>query len=157
MILVAQELLRLVLDIHSQIRVVERQLVATRTHQKACVDVRQQICRLIHPNYVLETKSETLKHFPRYLKAAALRLDKLLRDPMRDIELQGQVARLEADWFGHKHLWAEDQDIKDFGWILEELRVAVFAQELRTPQPMSVKRASAIWKTLISRSGWVSK
>jgi ATP-dependent helicase HrpA len=93
-----------------------------------------------------------LQHFPRYLKAITLRLDKLRGDPARDAlklsEFRPQEQRywrLVAERKG-----AVDERMAEFRWLLEELRVSFFAQELRTPQPVSVKRLDKTWAQLNS-------
>ena len=91
-----------------------------------------------------------LQHFARYLKAIVLRLDKYRADPARDasklLELKPQEQRywrLVAERKG-----AVDDRMLEFRWLLEELRVSFFAQELRTPQPVSVKRLDKAWAQL---------
>ena len=81
-----------------------------------------------------------------------LRLDKLRADPERDAarlaELRPQEQRywrLVAERKG-----AADERMEDFRWLLEELRVSFFAQELRTPQPVSIKRLEKVWAQLNS-------
>jgi ATP-dependent helicase HrpA len=93
-----------------------------------------------------------LQHFPRYLKAVVLRLDKLRTDPARDAARMAEVKsedqrywRLVAERKG-----AQDARMQEFRWLLEELRVSLFAQELRTPQPVSAKRLQKAWGQLTS-------
>jgi len=93
-----------------------------------------------------------LQHFSRYLKAITLRLDKWRADPARDsarmAELKPQEQRfwrLVAERKG-----ASDARMQEFRWLLEELRVSFFAQELRTPQPVSLKRLEKVWAQLNS-------
>jgi ATP-dependent helicase HrpA len=88
-----------------------------------------------------------LQHLPRYLKAVTLRLEKIRSDPARDAsrlaELRPQEQRywrLVADRKGQV-----DARMQEFRWLLEELRVSFFAQELRTPQPVSLKRLDKAW------------
>jgi ATP-dependent helicase HrpA len=91
-----------------------------------------------------------LPHFTRYLKALVLRLEKIRSDPARDaaklLELKPQEQRywrLVAERKG-----VVDDRMLEFRWLLEELRVSFFAQELRTPQPVSVKRLDKAWSQL---------
>jgi ATP-dependent helicase HrpA len=79
---------------------------------------------------------------PRYLKAVVLRLDKLKADPARDAARLAELRPLEQR---HLRKLAErrgsrDSRLDEFRWWLEELRVSLFAQELKTPQPVSAKR-----------------
>ena len=93
-----------------------------------------------------------MQHLPRYLKAASLRLDKVRADPARDARLAAEVAGLEQPYrresAARARLGAEPAGVAQFRWLLEELRVALFAQELKTPVPVSVKRLSKLWETL---------
>ena len=93
-----------------------------------------------------------LQHLPRYLKAIMLRLDKLRADPARDA---ARLAELRPQEQRYWRLVAErkgavDERMQEFRWLLEELRVSFFAQELRTPQPVSVKRLDKLWAQLNS-------
>jgi ATP-dependent helicase HrpA len=119
-------------------------------------DMHQQLQGLIHQQFLKQTPYEYLVHLPRYLKAIVLRIDKLRTNPSRD-------AQMQRDWESIARVWQkmvqankgagqyggdQDQRLKEFRWQLEELRVALFAQELRTPTPMSVKRLEKILASL---------
>jgi ATP-dependent helicase HrpA len=106
------------------------------------------------PNdFVLATPWERLQHFPRYLKAAALRLDKLRADPARDARAAAEIAQFETllhrEEARQRKAGAVDPQLVQFRWLLEELRVQSFAQELRTPVPVSAKRLTKLWQTLV--------
>jgi ATP-dependent helicase HrpA len=81
-----------------------------------------------------------------------LRLDKLRADPPRDARLAADFAPLFRQWQHEqaKQLksGARDPQLEQFRWLLEELRVQIFAQELKTPVPVSVKRLTKIWQTM---------
>jgi ATP-dependent helicase HrpA len=92
-----------------------------------------------------------LHHFPRYLKAITARLDKYRADPARDAARLAELRPVEQRYW---RLVAErkgvaDERLHEFRWLLEELRVSFFAQELRTPQPVSVKRLEKAWGQLV--------
>jgi len=103
-------------------------------------------------DFVLATQWERLQHFSRYLKAAALRLDKLRADPARDARALGELAALETPWLREdakqRKTGVADPQLEQFRWLLEELRVQLFAQELRTPVPVSAKRLHKMWQTI---------
>jgi len=86
------------------------------------------------------------------LKAAALRLEKLRTDPQRDQRLAAELAALEQPF--RRELGARSRngaispELDQFGWLIEELRVSLFAQELRTPVPVSVKRLAKLWQSV---------
>ena len=86
------------------------------------------------------------------LKAISLRLDKLRADPARDAQ---RLAELRPQEQRYWRLVAErkgstDARMQEFRWLLEELRVSFFAQELRTPQPVSVKRLEKAWSQVLA-------
>lgn len=116
-------------------------------------DVTNQIQQLVHPQFVRQTPYEYLVHLPRYLKAASMRIDKIRLNPSRDAQLQQEWQSLHQPWT--KLLAAQkaydaavDPRLNDFRWQLEELRVALYAQELKTPTPMSSKRLQKILDSL---------
>jgi ATP-dependent helicase HrpA len=98
------------------------------------------------------TPWERLQHFPRYVKAASLRLDKLRADPARDARAAAEIAHFEVRWAREEARQRKggsvDPQLAQFRWLVEELRVQTFAQELRTPVPVSAKRLDKLWQTL---------
>jgi ATP-dependent helicase HrpA len=100
--------------------------------------------------FVRDTPYTQLAHYPRYLKAVAARIDKLRADPSRDARLGADLASLLTRY--QRALaalkGAPDEALQAFRWMLEELRVALFAQELRTPMPVSVKRLEKAWEAM---------
>ncbi|MDD5249597.1 MAG: ATP-dependent RNA helicase HrpA [Rhodocyclaceae bacterium] len=149
--LVAQEIARLLTTILTEHAALQKKLVAAnKAFPQACADIAAQLAALLPKGFVGATPFERLAHLPRYLKAAGLRLDKVRADAARD-------ARQMADWqslakpFEREHLAMRksgviDPFLEEFRWLLEELRVALFAQELRTPSPVSVKRLQKMWE-----------
>ena len=116
------------------------------------LDAAQQLQRLVPKRFLTATPYAQLQHFPRYLKAITARLEKWRGDPARDaarmVELKPQEQRywrLVAERKG-----ATDARMQEFRWLLEELRVSFFAQELRTPQPVSIKRLEKAWSQVNS-------
>jgi ATP-dependent helicase HrpA len=88
-----------------------------------------------------------LQHYARYLKAVTTRLDKLRADPARDAQRLAELRPLEQRYVRRlaERKGVADARLDEFRWLLEELRVSFFAQELRTPQPVSVKRLEKAW------------
>jgi len=125
---------------------------ASRAFPEACRDIQESTARLLSKRFVDETPYERLQHFPRYLKAAGLRLDKLRADPRRDARLAAELTPLCAQWLRDQAKQLKsggpDPQLEQFRWLLEELRVQLFAQELKTPVPVSVKRLSKMWQTM---------
>ena len=113
-------------------------------------DAAQQLARLMPKRFLLQSPLWPLQHFTRYLKAITARLDKYRADPARDAARLSELRPVEQRYW---RLVAERKGIMDdraqeFRWLLEELRVSFFAQELRTPQPVSVKRLEKAWVQL---------
>jgi len=98
-------------------------------------------------HFVAATPWLQLAHLPRYLKAVVLRLDKLRQDPARDAARLTELRPLEQRYVRKlaERKGAADARLDEFRWWLEELRVSLFAQELKTPQPVSAKRLDKIW------------
>ena len=96
-----------------------------------------------------------LGHLTRYLKAIAMRLEKLRTDSARDAQKLAELAPLQSNY---RRLLAQrkgepDTRLEEFRWLLEELRVSLFAQELRTPMPVSVKRLQKAFAVLSPPAG----
>ena len=91
-----------------------------------------------------------LPHLPRYLRAIALRLRKLREAPDKDRQRRGDIIRLWQECQRQLQQDAErerqDAERMRFRWLLEELRVSQFAQELKTILPVSVKRLEEQWE-----------
>jgi len=145
--LVAQEIARTATSILAAHAELQKKLAqAAKTHPQAAEDVKQQLARLLQPGWLRDMPWARLQHFPRYLKAAALRLEKLRADPARDARLSAELQPLLAGWLrARRPLSAE---LEQFGWLLEELRVSLFAQELKTPVPVSAKRLAKLWQSI---------
>jgi ATP-dependent helicase HrpA len=142
--LLAQEICRLAGTVLTEWQAVQKKLPAFKVHAAAVQDIEKQLGRLIGKRFIADTPFERLQHFPRYLKAVVLRLDKLRTNPARDAQLMAEYAPLWNDYARRATVLAKqdatDPQVEQFRWLLEELRVQLFAQELRTPAPVSVKR-----------------
>ena len=148
--LIANEVARLTGIILVDYAAAVRKIKDTKVQPDATADAAQQLQRLVGKRFLADTPWSQLHHFARYLKAIALRLDKLRADPARDT---AKLAELRPQEQRYWRLFAErkgvtDERMSEFRWLLEELRVSFFAQELRTPQPVSVKRLDKAWTQL---------
>jgi ATP-dependent helicase HrpA len=151
--LIAQEVTRAASGIIAEHAALAKKLKALESHfPQAVHEVREQVANLLAPGWLARTPWERLQHLPRYLKAASLRLEKLRADPARDARVAGEIAGLEQRYrreLARRSRSGEGSaELAQFGWLLEELRVSLFAQELRTPVPVSVKRLAKLWETL---------
>jgi ATP-dependent helicase HrpA len=120
---------------------------------RVAADLRAQLQRLVYKGFFSATRWEQLQHLPRYLKATTMRLDKVPGNPERDEKHAASIAEL---WKLYQERsdklrkgGAIDTRLEDFRWQIEELRVSLFAQELKTPYPVSVKRLRKIWESAV--------
>jgi ATP-dependent helicase HrpA len=150
--LIAQEVARLALNVLAEFAAATRKLKDSRPPKEVADDVAAQLQRLCGKRFLACTHWAALQHFPRYLKAATLRLDKFRADPGRDVQRLGELRPLEQRYLRRlaELKGAHDARLEEYRWLLEELRVSLFAQELRTPQPVSVKRLDKAWAQMSS-------
>ena len=148
--LIAQEVARTAGAILIDYAAALRKLKDSRVPKEVADDITGQLQRLVPKRFIAQTHWSQLHHLPRYLKAVVLRLDKWRADPVRDAQRLAELRPLEtrytrrlADLKG-----TDDNRLTEYRWLLEELRVSLFAQELRTPQPVSVKRLDKVWAQL---------
>jgi len=148
--LIASEVARLAGVILLEYAAVVRKIRDTKQAPDATQDAAEQLRRLMPKHFIAATAWPQLQHFSRYLKAITMRLDKVRADPARDAQ---RLAELRPQEQRYWRLVADRKGIQDarmleFRWLLEELRVSFFAQELRTPQPVSIKRLDKAWAQL---------
>ncbi|MBS0557940.1 MAG: ATP-dependent RNA helicase HrpA [Proteobacteria bacterium] len=108
-------------------------------------DLREQLDALVHPGFVRDVEKSRLAHFPRYLKAMRLRAERLRQDAARD---QAKMLTVRVYWSDYLKLvathGAHDTALAELRWLIEELRVSLFAQELKTAEPVSPKRLAKL-------------
>jgi ATP-dependent helicase HrpA len=148
--LIANEIARLAGTILAEYGLAARKIKDTKVQPDATADAAQQLQRLMGKRFIADTPWTRLQHFARYLKAITLRLDKLRADPARDAQRLTELRPQEQRYWRllAERKGAADERMGEFRWLLEELRVSFFAQELRTPQPVSVKRLDKLWAQL---------
>jgi ATP-dependent helicase HrpA len=113
-------------------------------------DMREQLARLVPKNFVLSTPYAWASHLPRFIKGIALRLTKLMNAGLKkDQAGLEQVLPLEKAYREraekHRKAGVVDDALVQYRWMLEEFRVSIFAQELKTSVPVSGKRLGEIW------------
>ena len=148
--LISSEVARMAGVILLEYATAARKIKDSKATGEAALDAAQQLQRLMPKRFLHAAPWERLQHLARYLKAITLRLDKYRADPTRDAARLAELRPLEQRYW---RLVAERKGVVDdrmleFRWLLEELRVSFFAQELRTPQPVSVKRLDKAWGQL---------
>jgi ATP-dependent helicase HrpA len=111
-------------------------------------EVAAQIAELIGPHVLSATPREWRRQLPRYLSAARARWEK--RGDRRDAELAAQVQAAAAPLDRWRAEWPKDwpwpAGVVEYRWLLEELRVSLFAQQLGTSRPVSPKRLEHAWR-----------
>jgi ATP-dependent helicase HrpA len=148
--LVGQEVARTLAAILAEHQVILRRLPAARAHAATVADVERQLAALLPKTFVSSTAPDRFAHLPRYLAAVSARLEKLRADPARDLARMAEILPLlhNLDRARAALKGRHDPRLDDFRWLLEELRVSLFAQELRTPMPVSVKRLQRVWESI---------
>lgn len=109
----------------------------------AGLDMKEQLSHLVFPGFISRIEPARLRHYPRYLKAMLARIDKLpnARDALLLTEVSGR-------WQRYLKAVKTGTALEEYRWMIEELRVSLFAQELRTPVPVSGKRLDKLWDEL---------
>jgi ATP-dependent helicase HrpA len=150
--LIAQEVARQAGGVLADYAAAVRKLKDARPPKEVADDIAAQLSRLVPKDFIARTPWAQLQHLPRYLKAVQMRLDKLRGDPQRDAQRMAELRPLEQRWVRRvaELKGRADARLDEYRWLLEELRVSLFAQELRTPQPVSAKRLDKAWAQLVS-------
>ncbi|MEW6313512.1 MAG: ATP-dependent RNA helicase HrpA [Pseudomonadota bacterium] len=152
LILIGQELVRLLGSILAEYVALQKKLATAKNFAAQSQDIRAQCERLLPKGFLATVPYERLQHYPRYLKAAVARLDKLRADAARDARQAAELAPLERDYTRRlaqcRKQGVEDARLEEFRWLLEELRVSLFAQELKTPLPVSAKRLHKVLQSM---------
>ena len=112
--------------------------------------LRLRLQTLLAAGFATRTPWAQWPRLPIYLKAMTLRLEKYSSNPARDAAREADIQELEQMWQEKTDsLVKQGQPVSDdlaaFKWMIEELRVSLFAQELKTPYPVSVKRLLKVW------------
>jgi len=140
LLLIAQEIARLAAGILGEYHALQKSLPQLKAQAAVAQDVRGQLEWLVHKRFILNTPYERLQHVPRYLKAINLRIEKLRGNPARDAQCMSQLQPLLQALQKLRVAHSTDTRVEEFAWLLQELRVSLFAQELKTPVIVSVKR-----------------
>ena len=128
----------------------------TVARDQALEDIKSQVYRLLEPKILRYTSLATLKQYPRYLRAIESRLEKLkfasktVSEEMALVELQKnlltKIDQLSTPELGVDFVYLNYPALTEFSLMLEEWRVSIFAQHLRTQTPVSEKRLRKFWK-----------
>ena len=146
---VADAACRTVANILNEYQTILTKLGGKLPHPLAA-DLREQLEHLIYKGFLAATPWEQLQHLPRYLKGMQRRIEKYPGAIERDVRHSAAVkvlwqnykTRLEK----HQKSGISDPALQEFRWMIEELRISLFAQELKTPYPVSAKRLQKVWE-----------
>ncbi|WP_133947768.1 ATP-dependent RNA helicase HrpA [Rhodanobacter sp. TND4FH1] len=103
-------------------------------------DMREQVDALLTPGFLRDLAPSRLAHYPRYLKAIRLRGERLRQDPAKDQQRLLQVMPYWRAYLQHRAAGTDPAELAELRWLIEEWRVSLFAQELKTAEPVSAKR-----------------
>jgi ATP-dependent helicase HrpA len=148
---VAQEVCRAVGEIVTEYQALRPRLNqhGVPVWQRVMTDIRNQLKELLPPGFIVSVSLARLRDYPRYLKAIQLRLDKFSINPAKDAawqqQLQGWWQAYQGRVAADKQRGVHDPNLEQFRWMLEELRVSLWEQQLKTPYPVSFKRLGKTW------------
>ncbi len=124
---------------------VQEKLAIWKKQQPIGHDIEQQLHALLYMGFIRRVPLKQLKHYPRYLKAIIIRLDKVAGNVQRDSQSYELVAPYQSQFWEAMDESASLPEEDSFRWQLEELRVSLFAQPLKTAYPISPKRLEKAW------------
>ena len=131
--------------------IARRELESSRANTRmstVCSDVHQQLDWLIHPRFLSCTPWDWLKHYPRYMQGIAYRLEKVKSGAAsRDNSASATIENLKQRWLQmipEKEQNPDQQATSEFRWMLEELRISLFAQPLGTSVKVSPQRCEKL-------------
>jgi ATP-dependent helicase HrpA len=136
-----------ILDLHAQ---VAARLNAKPQFSAVMRDETAHLAALVAGDFITATPWAQLRELPRYLKGILKRLEKLPAAEARDARGMASVLTLQNKYLVRRArvLGEAAPALDDFRWQLEELRISLFAQELKTPYPVSAKRLDKLWDAL---------
>ncbi|GAB4262103.1 MAG: ATP-dependent RNA helicase HrpA [Methylomicrobium sp.] len=141
----ANEVSKLVIDIVERTVAIKNRLSRLQQDNATVLDIQEQLSLMIFSGFIRQTPLVQLKHLPRYLKAIDYRLDKIVSDAPKIPLVQRYCIRYWKDVANRAKKSVVLPEHEAFRWMLEEFRVSVFAQQLKTPYPISEKRIEKAW------------
>ncbi|WP_394754141.1 ATP-dependent RNA helicase HrpA [Crenothrix sp.] len=142
---IANEVGKVALEIMQCYGTIKTQLQSFNSNDPLAKDTAEQLSLLVYGGFIHNTPYQQLKAMPRYLKAIQYRLDKRINDPQKVQEINRYAIRY---WKDVEKRMKKERVIPEqefFRWALEELRVSLFAQQLKTAYPISAKRLDKAW------------
>ncbi|MDR2849301.1 MAG: DUF3418 domain-containing protein, partial [Verrucomicrobiota bacterium] len=132
---------------------IEALMLGASLPQATLDDLAEQLAWLIFPGFAGAIATAQLQHLPRYLEACRVRIQRAQGNPSGDLR---KLAEVQPVWQRYVRLVSSDTPprhdrarLAHYRWQVEEFRVSLFAQELRTPAPVSAKRLDALWQSVL--------
>ena len=148
----AQAINTLLMEIASAYNTIRKQLKKANelAWAMAVADIKQQLALLFAKGFITDTPIEYLQQYPRYLAAISQRLEKLRghfqRDKQLSLGINTMTSNLMQEWSNNMDAQQRSDLLLEYRWLLEEYRVSLFAQQLKTRKPVSEKRLKELWK-----------
>jgi ATP-dependent RNA helicase HrpA len=134
----------------------QRIVALPASQRRLAAEAKAQRDALVHAGFLSDTPWPQLAHLPRFLEALSRRLDRYAQNPERDARHAAQVGAWWIRWRERAERERREgnasTELEDFRWLIEELRVSLFAQELRTSVPVSLKRIERAWNELAQQA-----
>jgi len=138
-----------VINALTQYAAVKKQADRLPQQDKSVQDVQLQLARLCYQGFLMTTADDYLKHYPRYFKSIEVRIQSMLQQPDKDQQKIQEMARFQQWYWQSIEQRQKDEVVNperdNFRWMLEEFRVSLFAQQLKTAMPISAKRLEKAW------------
>jgi ATP-dependent helicase HrpA len=148
------QLLGEILPLHRALRRALESDVKKDVHARIRAELEEHVADLVGPRMLTDTPPEWRRHLPRYLRAAAQRWEKRGQRSEQDLaaEVRAAAARL-SHWQAARHGGAPwPAAVVEYRWLIEELRVSLFAQQLGTVRPVSAKRLEQAWRKAMANA-----
>ncbi|WP_428820406.1 ATP-dependent RNA helicase HrpA [Microbulbifer sp. MCCC 1A16149] len=152
---IAQEIAGLLVKVLAQLVPLRKQIKQQKNLAVAMAvgDINRQLSGMFYRGVLFHTPLEWLRQYGRYLKGIELRLEKAALDPNRDRRLSSEFQEAEEPYQAAASkrdplMMAGDPQMVEYRWMLEEFRVSLFAQSLKTLMPVSIKRLRKFWAEL---------
>jgi len=139
---VTEKLLMHVAEVLRTLRAVRQQLTSLQSasFKESIADVQSQLEELLPPDFLATLPEYLFEHLGRYLRAIQRRLDRLPGNAKRDLQLLGSLAPFSKAMHELSGKSVRRIELDKLRWMLEEYRVSLFAQDLKTAVPVSEKR-----------------
>jgi ATP-dependent helicase HrpA len=140
---VGQQVLTALTDIFSTWQSIRRQMLGIDADifGRNIDDIEDQLDGLHLANFIYEIDASVWQEYPRYLKALHMRLDRLPNNLKKDTDAVSQIDPFMEKLIKHE----SEPKLQEFRWLLEEFRISLFAQPMKTKVPVSVKRLEKAW------------